>query len=356
MLRLQTAWTARLAAAPAAWPTVAGTAAYVALRNESVVAVSLASGSTLWVHPSGTLYPPVTDGERVYVARREAVEAVEVATGQPAWATPLDSPPSTTPYVVAGWVFVAMQSGDVVALRAAGGDRVWARSLGAAARAIAVSGARVFVGLNDGRVVALAIETGEPAWEARADGPIAGLHVAADRVYAGSDDNFFYCFTADRGRLDWRVRTGADVIGNAVSDDKRVYFVSLDTLLRALDRRTGVQRWKRALPARPLSGPVVVGPLIVVPGLMSEVRAYRTSTGELAGRAPLGVDLAAPPLVVESTIPQLNRFLVLTEDGRLSLLEEHVEPPLVPLTKLPGVTVPLTEPPSPLRAPVRVPR
>ena len=181
--------------------------------------------------------------------------------------------------------------------------------------------------------------------------------MAGNRVYAGSADNFFYSFSADRGRLDWRVRTGADVIGSAVSDERCVYFVSLDTLLRALDRRTGVQRWKRALPARPLSGPVVVGPLIVVPGLMSDVRAYRATTGELAGRAPLGIDLAAPPLVVESTIPQLNRFLVLTEDGRLSLLEEHVEPPLVPLTKLPGVTVPLTEPPSsPPRAPGRAPR
>ena len=46
---------------------------------------------------------------------------------------------------------------------------------------------------------------------------------------------------------------GADIVGAAVHDEVRVYFVSMDNVLRALDAGTGAQRWKKPLPLRPIA-------------------------------------------------------------------------------------------------------
>ena len=69
------------------------------------------------------------------------------------------------------------------------------------------------------------------------------------------------------GQIDWRWRTGGDVLGTAVVDARRVYFVSFDNILRALDRRSGAQRWKRPLPFRPLTGPLMAGATIITSGV-----------------------------------------------------------------------------------------
>ena len=93
--------------------------------------------------------------------------------------------------------------------------------------------------VDDGRVVALQVESGEPVWERRLGGAPNDMLALDDRLYVGSADNFFYCLDADDGEVAWRWRTGADVIGAPVADDRRVYFVSLDNVLRALDLRRG---------------------------------------------------------------------------------------------------------------------
>jgi outer membrane protein assembly factor BamB len=138
---------------------------------------------------------------------------------------------------------------------------------------------------------------GSMVWERRLGGAPTGVLAVDDRVYVGAVDNFLYCLTARRGEIAWRWRTGADVIGTPVVDGNLLYFVSLDNILRGLDRRGGSQKWKRALPLRPRSGPLLAGGTLVVGGLTPSVRGYAIETGAPAGELTLPADLAAPPHV-----------------------------------------------------------
>jgi hypothetical protein len=120
-----------------------------------------------------------------------------------------------------------------------------------------------------------------------------------DWLYVGSDDNYFYALRTRDGEIRWRWPTGADVIGRPVVDDERVYFVSLDNVLRGLDRHTGNQRWKRALLLRPTRGPVAVGDALLVSGLSSDVNAYAMKTGVGVGNLGGEGEIAAEPHVFE---------------------------------------------------------
>ena len=176
------------------------------------------------------------------------------------------------------------RSGTLLVLRGLDGQLIWHRDLGAPLSAPpALAADRVYAPAKDGRIVALRLDTGEPIWERRIGGVPSEMLALDDRLYVGSDDNFFYCLTARTGQIDWRWRTGGDVVGTPVVDERRVYFVSFDNILRALDRRSGAQRWKRPLPFRPITGPLMAGEMVIVTGVAPPLNAYLTKDGTPGG-------------------------------------------------------------------------
>ena len=342
---LSPAWTVGLGATADGPPAVDAQRVYVSVRGGGLLSFSLDDGRRLWSTEVRPAFTPTVAGDRVLVVTTEALEALDAATGARAWRLPLPQPAASPPGTGGGWLVVGLRSGETLAVNAANGAVIWRRELGAPASTIPlVVGDLVCLGLTDGRVAALGIEDGRPRWERRLGDAVTGLHAAADGLFAGSRDNFLYALSLGDGRVRWRWRTGADVIGAAASDASRVYFASLDTILRALDLRTGTQRWKRAVPARPLAGPALVDGVILLPGLMPDVEAYRVTDGRPVGRTRLEVDLAAPPVLADYRGPGWRRVVVVTEDGRLTALERPVTPPLVPLTELPGSALPAPEP------------
>ena len=136
----------------------------------------------------------------------------------------------------------------------------------------------LFIPLEDGRVLSLDLNSGEHLWEQKLGGSPARI-LALDDLFVGSTNNFFYCLSQKDGSVKWRWRTGADIIGPAVVDEHRVYFLSLDNVLRALDRRSGVQRWTRPMDMRAAAGPRPAGDTLLVSGVSPEIRSYRMIDG-----------------------------------------------------------------------------
>jgi hypothetical protein len=85
------------------------------------------------------------------------------------------------------------------------------------------------------------------------------------------------------------------VIGVPVVDEHTAFFVSLDNVLRALNKSSGVQRWKIPLPLRPATGPLHAADAHFVSGPAPILRAYRVADGKSAGEFALPGELAAAP-------------------------------------------------------------
>src|SRR5262249_9556953 len=160
---------------------------------------------------------------------------------------------------------------------------VWQRSLGSPASASAsLAEDRVYVSASDGRLVALRVDTGEPVWERRLSGAGNEILVSGDRLYVGTKDNFFYCLLAKDRTIAWRWPTGGDVSGPPAADERHVFFVALDNVLRAMDRKSGAQVWMRPLPVRPNAGVVLAGSSLVVTGQAAQLRVFTTKDGTAA--------------------------------------------------------------------------
>jgi outer membrane protein assembly factor BamB len=235
-----------------------------------------------------------------------------------------------------------MESGAILALRAADGKLIWRRDLGSPAHGLpALASDRVYVPVTDSRIVALKVDTGEPIWERRLGGPPNDILALEHRLYAGSKDNFFYCLIAKDGRVDWRWRTGGDVIGVPIADDQRVYFVALDNAVRALDLTSGGQRWLRTLPLRPMWGPTRAGGTILVAGQSPTLRLYDLKEGTAAGELPAGAEVAGAPRGFEEPATKLPMVLMVTHDivkgAAVALVMRSIDPAITPVGPLPNL-------------------
>ena len=116
------------------------------------------------------------------------------------------------------------------------------------------------------------------------------------------------------GDVEWRWPTGGPVIGLPVVDDRTVYFVSLDNVLRALNKSSGVQRWKSPLPLRPTTGPLHAAESLVVSGPAPTLRAYKAQDGKSAGEFALPGELAAPPHLFTPVVGSFPVVIAVTRD------------------------------------------
>ena len=323
--------------------------AYLATRDGAVLAISLDTGVTRWRADGAATFTPAVGGGLVFVTTSAGVRALHAGTGRLAWQQPLPGRIAAPPYWDTGWLILSFEGGDLAALRAADGALIWRTALGAVAHVAPAPGLdNLYLGLADGRVVALALADGRLVWTQALDGQASGLTALDDQLLVGTTKGAVASLDLVTGAARWRFRTGAAVVAAPVADDARIYVVAYDHLLRALDRRRGQLRWRRALPHRPAGGPVVTGGTVLVPVFATEQQGFDARTGAPTLKMASAGEVAGATRFRVGGRASGTRLTAVSTEGQLIAFAPRVEPAPAPLEALPGVAVP--EPP-PVQAP-----
>jgi outer membrane protein assembly factor BamB len=316
---------------------------YFGIDGEQLVAYTLADGAQVWLVSAHPLKQPTLGDTLLFCEEPGEIVARRIVDGSVAWRKPVPDPLSVAPVWESGRLIAITAKGSVVMFRADDGHEFWTRDIGSPAGGVAAAmGDRLYIPTSDGRVVALRAETGEPIWERRLGGGANDILALDERLYVGSKDNFLYCLLIKNGVEDWKWRTGGDVIGMPAVDGDRIYFVSLDNVLRSLHRISGGQQWMRPLPVRPVWGPLKVVDRLVVGGQSATLSAFDLKDGKPAGTLDAGAELAAAPHLVSDSSESVPVVLVVTRDiakGAVArLMTRRLEPQSDPLTvPLPNV-------------------
>lgn len=335
------AWTLTLPAPPSAPGAFDEHHIYVPLRSNLLVALDRETGVLAWSRALETASPLLAADGSLYFVAGGRIHALNVLDGADRWSVPVDAAITAPLGSDGGLLFAIAAPGEALAFRAADGQLVWRRPLGAgSSHAVAPGGeGALYFSLDDSRLIAVAAATGESLWEQRLTGTISEPAVARDRVFVGSTNNFFYAFDADTGRAEWKWRNGGDVIGAAV-DGEMVYFASLDNIIRAVNRGNGNQRWKKPTATRPIAPPLAFGGVVVVPGLMPAITVFVGRTGEVMGTQAAAGDLVGPPLIDRAPKPFRVSLVSITREGVVEALRPaglmFREAALIPMTTLPG--------------------
>jgi outer membrane protein assembly factor BamB len=348
-------WSVAVSVRPSAPPAIGVDKIFLALQSGVIVAHHMSDGVEAWRVGMRADQPLAVDGTRLFVASGEAVHALASADASILWRVATGT--LTAPILVQdGWMVVASAK-ELAAFRSEDGARVWARELGPQHNLPTIEGDNLYVPLDDGRLFALDLRTGADRWVQRLVAPrkaAAGTAASAlsevlaypDRLFLGTSDRRVLALNAVDGSMAWRFPIGAVLRGRPVGDGTRVFVTAMDNEVRAFGRGNGALLWHPTLPFRP-TAPVLIGTRLVVPGASAEVRAFDIA-GRPAGQIKLEAALAIPPAFSKSTGGSIMAGVTGSLDGtwNLFVVEESRALPIVPLTVLPGISVPVA-PPTP---------
>jgi outer membrane protein assembly factor BamB len=321
---------------------------YFPIDFDRIVAYDLNLGKQLWLVSAKPLWAPAAGGGFLFIYQTDSLSAYRASDGSIAWTTPFPHKPVVAPLWDHGWLVVVTAS-DVFAFRDSDGGLVWQQPIAGVRAVPSIDEDRMYLSLVDGRVLALRLDTGARIWEQKVGGDPNAILARGARLFVGSTDNFLYCLKTEDGSKDWRVRTGADIVSQPIAEGDRVYFVSLDNVLRAVNHSNGVQLWKKSLPFRPAWPPLKVADTVVVAGLAGSARAFFVKDGLAAGE--LGIDaaseIAAPFHAFASTSALGPMVIAVTnsfaEGAAVMAVSRTIDPPIAPLAPFPGI-IPVTVP------------
>jgi outer membrane protein assembly factor BamB len=341
-------WTTDLDGAPSAPPVSDGDRVFVALKSAQITARAAGDGHELWRIPKDVTTPMAADGGLLFLSAGEAIEAVRGADGKHAWIVPRVK--TVAPLVArSGWL-IAVSETEIISIHAKDGQVAWRHAAGGVRLAPDIDGDRLYAGANDGRVVALTLSTGAVAWETFLPLGVSAIAARAGRVYAGAGDKVFYCLDGRSGVTRWSRPVGSVIKGRIAVDEDRVYFAAFNNVVYGLDRANGNQRWTGPVAHRPFAGVVAAGHVVFVPAVSPELIVLYDFDGRGSGVIGLPGEIVQDiPPDIRETADGLDVFAVtggLANDWKLTHLAAADDAAIVALSAwpvLPGAPF-LTDP------------
>jgi outer membrane protein assembly factor BamB len=234
-------------------PTLANGKIYVGLLHGNVYALYANSGLGRWnftadpSHLFSQLYDlgndvstPIVDNHTVYVGSLNGnLYALNAESGRKLWSYDAKSPIFRSPAILNGKVYFESGDGNMYALNASTGEKIWNSTIGTILLSFAItnnfafvdSGSALFTNgnlsvLND--VYALNATNGDKLWNYSVMGDFTGsLTVIDDIVYFGSPDHNLYSFNASTGaKISVYPTEGTIFSAPTVVNDTILYFSS----------------------------------------------------------------------------------------------------------------------------------
>lgn len=206
---------------------------------------------------------PAFDNERIYLPLEGGtVIAVRAKDGQLYWRSEMGGELSASPVADVRGVYVASEiavlpgkaepgirraGGTLRALGREGGVTQWMRTLAKPLLgSLTISSNKLIAGGGDGRLYAFDKSTGEILWAVPYGASSKGQPIAADgRVYAGSEDGNLVAIDEATGKILWRYQTRGAVRGPVAIAKATVYFGSGDGYVYAVSAANGHLLWRK---------------------------------------------------------------------------------------------------------------
>ena len=246
------------------------------------------NGKLLWNYTTGSSIEssPAFANGIVYVGSDDGnVYALNATTGSKMWNYNTTAGPIwySSPAVVNGVVYEGSRwNNNVNALNATTGAKLWSYTTGSAVfSSPAVVSGFVYVGSYDSIVYALNAITGSKMWNYTITGAsvFSSPAYANGVVYVGSFSNYFYALNAITGAKLWSFfNPRASMSSSAAIANGVVYVAGNDQILYALNASTGTNMWNYTIGSAPQSVPAVVNGVVYVGG-SDNVYALNSSSG-----------------------------------------------------------------------------
>lgn len=223
------------------------------------------------------------------------VFALDAKSGQRIWRSETNARIASGPSLNGNAVLIGTLDGEVIALKRADGRELWRTKLSSEVQAAPAGDGNILVIKTiDGRIQGLSADKGQKLWTLDRSVPnltLRGLSealVVGDRAFVGMDNGRLMALHLADGSAIWEqgvsFGTGrtelerlTDIDADLLINDKDIYAVSYGGEMACLDTETGQVAWRRSV--RSYTGMAIIGEQIIVTDENGVVWAFDAKTG-----------------------------------------------------------------------------
>jgi len=210
---------------------------------------------------------PAADQGMIYVgAYDNNLYVLNAVTGEFQWKFAAEGGIVTRPSLVDGSVLFGSEDKRLYSVSARTGKLSWSFTADGPIRSSpAVSEGHVFFGSDDGFLYAINLMSTRLFWRYNAgSGPIRSTPVVtADQVFFGTELGDFICLNLS-GQVKWRTKARRAIMSSPVLSRNTLFFSSLDSILYAVDAKSGYAVWRFRMGKGSVSTPCVAENYIIV--------------------------------------------------------------------------------------------
>ncbi|OGO64919.1 MAG: protein kinase [Chloroflexi bacterium RBG_19FT_COMBO_50_10] len=209
--------------------------------------------------------PTIHEGILYVGAYDNNLYALQSKSGEFIWKYATDGGVVSKPVVYEGNVYFGSEDKHLYVISTRSGKIVWTYvTQGPIRSSPRIAEGHVFIGSDDAYLHAVNAMTGRRAWSIDAGAPIRSTPLAVgEYVYFGTESGDMFCVDLG-GTIKWRFKAKRSITSSPVYAEGVIFVGSVDTVLYALDARTGYVLWRFRMNRATISTPCLVDNYIFI--------------------------------------------------------------------------------------------
>jgi outer membrane protein assembly factor BamB/tRNA A-37 threonylcarbamoyl transferase component Bud32 len=229
--------------------------------------------------------------------------AINAATGEFLWKYATDGGIVSKPVVFDNNIFFGSEDYRVHVISPRRGNVIWTYYTDGPVRSSpTLQDRHVFIGSDDSHLHVINAMSGRQVMKFNAGAPIRSTPlVNNDVVYFGTESGDFFCIDF-QGRLKWQARAKRAITSSPIIRDDVVYYGSLDSMLYAVEAKTGWGIWRYRLKKGTISTPWVSDELLFTGAIDNRIYCIDIRMRKEAWSFETGHQVTGSPIIYKDSL------------------------------------------------------
>ena len=287
-------------------PVIFGGSIFIGAYDNNLYALDATSGEFMWKYPTDggiVCKPCVYEGNIYFGSEDQRLYCVNLRSGQEIWSYYSNGPIRSSPHIAEGHVFIGSDDAYLHAVNALSGRRAWRADAGAPVRSSPILvGDYVYFGSEMGDLFCIDLR-GNSKWRFKAKRAITSSPVHANGIiYVSSVDTLMYALDAKSGYIIWRFRMIKASISTPFIADNYIFIGSVDSHIYCVDIHSAKEIWNFSTDNQVTGSPISYQDSVYCGSVDGHMYCLEYRTGRLRWKYQTGGPITGTPIIANNTL------------------------------------------------------
>jgi outer membrane protein assembly factor BamB/tRNA A-37 threonylcarbamoyl transferase component Bud32 len=287
-------------------PAYSGGSIFIGAYDNNLYALDATTGEFIWKFATegGIVSKPFIYEGNIYIGSEDQrLYCINLRSGQEIWSYYANGPIRSSPYIAEGHIFIGSDDAFLHAVNALSGRRAWRADAGAAIRSTPILvGDYVYFGTEAGDLFCIDLR-GNVKWRFKAKRALTSSPIHANGIiYISSVDTLLYALDAKSGFIIWRFRMSKASISTPFITDNYIFTGSVDSRIYCIDIHSAKEIWNYATDNQVTSSPITYQDSVYCGSVDGMMYCLEFRTGRLRWKFETGGPITGTPIIANNIL------------------------------------------------------